>query len=556
MNNWLTIRTMDFIKKYQNQLLSLVLLGFFLYVFNLRNVLFWDDADWILNNSSAHAFNWSNIKFIFSHDALASIGQVSNYYRPFLFLTFQLNYLVSGASPILYHLVNNSIHIANSIFIFALLSRWLYSRRAAFLAALLFLIHPLQTEAITYVSGRGDPLSVFFMLVGMYIFLRLRDQNKTKSAYGWASLAMVLAILSRETAVLFPLYLGVAIIAFEYRNLRFGFWQRVKKTFAILLPFLGIGAVYVILRLTVLNFQNTLNFYQQQNVYSEHLSYRLFTFFHALLVYLRLTIAPLGLHMERDIAVNTSLWVGWAWLGLLLIVAGLLWLFYAYRHRLVSSNIWFFGLAVFLINLGPSSGIIPINARIYEHWLYFSLFGAFAIVGWYLDKLFAYTEKKNIDLKPTLIITLVLYCAFLSIQTIRRNILWGNTEAFYRNILSYHPDNVRVLNNLANWYSENEKVDEAALLYNKAIEVEPSQSAPYYNLGNIARDKGDLVRAEDLYKKSVEVDPAFHHGYRNLAQLYLQQNRIPEAIQALEKLQDLIPSPEVEAAIKSLRGAL
>ncbi len=541
-------------RKNQSQIITLILLGVFLYLFNLRNALFWDDADWILNNPAVRALSWSNIKFIFSHDALAGVGQASNYYRPFLFLTFLVNYLVSGSSPVLYHIFNNLIHLANSILIFVLLCRWMNNRRAAFLAALLFLIHPLQTEAVTYISGRGDPLSVLFMLSGIFVFLNLRDRGKTIPAYILSGLAMILAILSRETAALFPLYLGAVIIAFEYRSLHFNFWQRLKKTLVPMLPFLGISIIYGILRLTVLNFQNTLNFYQHQNIYSEHLSYRLFTFFHALLVYLRLIIAPVGLHMERDIAVNTSLWVGWSWLGLLLIVASLLWLLYAYRRRFASANIWFFGLAVFLINLGPSSGIIPINARIYEHWLYMSLFGAFAIVGWYLDKLFGYTEKHQIHFKPTLIISLVLYCSFLSIQTIRRNILWGNTEAFYKNILSYQPDNIRVLNNLANWYSDNDKDDEATPLYKKASEVEPLQPAPYYNLGNIARDKGDLVLAESLYKKSTEVDPGFHYGYRNLAQLYIQGNRISEAIEALEKLQQLRPTPEIESLIKNLKG--
>ncbi len=541
-------------KKNQGQIITLIFLGVFLYLFNLRNALFWDDADWIINNSAVRTLSWSNLKFIFSHDALAGIGQASNYYRPFLFLTFLFNYLVSGLNPVLYHLLNNTIHLANSILIFVLLCRWINNRRAAFLAALLFLIHPLQTEAVTYISGRGDPLSVLLMLLGIFIFLNLRERGKTILAYVSSGIAMVLAILSRETAVLFPLCLGVAIIAFEYKSLRFSFWQRLKKTFTPMLPFIGVSAVYAVLRLTVLNFQNTLNFYQHQNIYSEHLSYRLFTFFHALLVYLRLIIAPIGLHMERDIAVNTSLGVGWAWLGLSLIVAGLLWLLYAYRRRLVSSNIWFFGLAVFLINLAPSSGIIPINARIYEHWLYFSLFGAFSIAGWYLDKFLAYTEKNRPDFKPTIIISLVLYCAFLSIQTIRRNILWGNTEAFYKNILNYHPDNIRVLNNLANWYSNKGENDEATALYQKANEVEPSQPAPYYNLGNIARDKGDLILAESLYKKSVEVDPTFHYAYRSLAELYFQSNRIPEAIEALEKLQKLRPTSEVETALRNLEG--
>jgi len=159
-----------FLKENGGYMLVLVLAGLFLYAFNLHNPLFWDDADWILNNPAVHALTWTNIKFIFSHDVLAGIGLVSNYYRPFLFLTFLGNWLVSGPSPVSYHLVNNFIHIGNSILLFYLVRRWLKNSHAAFLAALVFLIHPLQTEAVTYISGRGDSLSLLCMLGGI-VFL-------------------------------------------------------------------------------------------------------------------------------------------------------------------------------------------------------------------------------------------------------------------------------------------------------------------------------------------------------------------------------------------------
>ena len=96
----------------------LVVVGFYLYSFNLNNQLFWDDEDWIVNNPYVQSFSWSNVKFIFSHSALSGIGLVSNYYRPFLFLTFMANYIISGTAPIAYHLVNNFVHITNAVLMF------------------------------------------------------------------------------------------------------------------------------------------------------------------------------------------------------------------------------------------------------------------------------------------------------------------------------------------------------------------------------------------------------------------------------------------------------
>src|SRR5258708_22309532 len=109
-----------FLKENGGYILALIGAGILLYAWNLHNALFWDDVDWIVNNPSVHALTWQNIKFIFTHDALAGIGRASNYYRPLLFLTFIGNWTLSGPAPVLYHVANNAVHILNGILIFYL----------------------------------------------------------------------------------------------------------------------------------------------------------------------------------------------------------------------------------------------------------------------------------------------------------------------------------------------------------------------------------------------------------------------------------------------------
>jgi len=544
--NKVLFNKMKFIRENLGYLLSIILIGLFVYIFNLHNKLFWDDADWILNNPAVHVLNWASIKFTFTHDALAGIGQVSNYYRPVLFITLIFNYIVSGSSAVSYHLVSNFIHLGNSILLFYLISRWLKSRRAAFITALIFLVHPLQTEAVSYISGRGDPLSVFFILGGIALWLNGRRW--------WTAGAVMLAILSRETAVLFPIYLGLALVAFELPG---GLWGRIKASLGALLPYIGISVLYGLLRLTVLNFQNTLNFYNQANVYSTNLFVRLYTFLHVLLVYLKLMIWPTGLHMDRDIPVSLSLWTGWAWLGALIALFLICWLFWLYKKSHNSNfPIWLFGLGLFFAALIPTMGIIPINARIYEHWLYFSIVGVAIIAGFYLDRLLSFLQKRKSALLPMVVIIMIGYFSFLSIQTIRRNILWGDTESFYKNILTYEPDDVRVLNNLGNWYSDHGDNTQARSLYEQAIAVDPSQPAPYHNIGNIIRDQGDSQEAIIWYQKAISADVRFHYTYESIAAIYLSENKIPEAIAILEKLQQAAPLDINTQRIESLRQRL
>src|SRR3990167_6527115 len=101
----------------------LIVVGGFIYSFNLNNQLFWDDNDWIINNNFVHAISWDNIKFWLTHNTLAGVGLKSNYYRPFLFFTFAFNYIISGINSLGYHLLSNLIHIANGILVFLLVSQ-------------------------------------------------------------------------------------------------------------------------------------------------------------------------------------------------------------------------------------------------------------------------------------------------------------------------------------------------------------------------------------------------------------------------------------------------
>lgn len=545
-------------------LLTIMAIAFAVYAPNLRNGLFWDDQDWVSNNSYVHAFSLDNIKFIFSHDVLAGIGLKSNYYRPFLFLTFMLNYSIGGITPFFYHLFNNLIHIANGALIFFILYVFLKNKLASFLAALFFLIHPLQTEAVAYISGRGDPLSVFLMLLALVFFLtgsnKWPGDPRTKKSWFHLCLSflfMILAVLSRETAFLFPLYLMVFLVAFVYKE---NFFAALKRSFFSALPYFSISLAYGILRLTVLNFQNTLDFYRQPNFYTEHLNYRIYTFLHVLIVYLRLIFVPTGLHMERGVVVNSSFFQWPVWFSFFIFAGIFIFIIYLYKtgkeNDLAHFRIWFFAWAVFLINLVPTSGIIPINGLLYEHWLYFSLFGFSILLSFYLAKIINFLRQKNSAAFWVLIIFLTAYFTFFSVQSVKRNIVWGKPKEFYADILKYESDNVRALANLGNIYSDEGNLGKAEELYWKAINVDDVQPVPYYNLGNLLRDRGDTAGAIELYKKAIEKDASFPFAYLNLAALFAQDGLLKDALFYLQKLQEIEPeNPTLYYNIAQLKFA-
>ncbi len=535
----------------------LIVVGGFVYFFNLNNQLFWDDDDWIINNNFVHTVSWDNVKFWLTHNTLAGVGLKSNYYRPFLFFTFALNYAISGIKPFSYHLFSNLIHIANGVLVFLLVQQIFKKKLLAFLTSLIFLIHPLQTEAITYISGRGDALVAMFMLLGLLFFYKSESaklnvsgfvHKRSSTFYFLLSIFfLVLGLLSRETAIIFPflaLALYISIVSKER------FLKSVRQGLIKTWPYFAVVIVYGILRLTVLNFQNTLNFYTEPNIYSENLYVRLLTFLPILWEYLKLLVVPVGLHMERSAIVYTSLFQWPVWPIFLGFIGLLAWLRHLYKRQPTTYNlqpttfrIWFFGVALFFIPLGPVSGITPINALVYEHWLYLPVVGFWLIVSFYLVKLFDYLKSRKLSTFYFLLSTfLVAYLFFFGYQSVQRNILWGNQAGFFEDILKYEPDSSRVNNNLGNFYYNQGDKKQAEFYYQEAIDSGDFFAQPYFNLGTMLQSKGDVFGAVKLYEKAIEINPTFYYPYQNLAVIYAQQGNLIKAMENIEKLKFFIPN--------------
>jgi len=462
----------------------------------------------------------------------------------------------------------------------------LFSKRAAFITALIWLVHPLNVEAVAYISGRGDPMSVFFILLALWLWITTLNvvmgsyqQRHSVSLRVLSIISMVLAILSRETAILFPALLTLVLLAFgngkwaNGKSMENGKQPREAEQWPLwpwkmvisVWPFWAISVGYMILRLTVLNFQNTLNFYSQANIYTEHLSYRLYTFGHALVEYFKLIFVPLGLHMERELSVNTSLFQWPVWLGfsmiLLIVTVGVILYKKAIGHSSLEIShyrIWLFGFGWFFIAMAPVSGIIPINAIMYEHWLYLPLIGLVALAGFYIDKLFLVLKIRKLNTLYLILYTLfIVYFSFLGVLTIKRNMAWGNIIGFYEDILKYNPDTVRIINNLGNAYASKGDLVKSAEMYERAIQLPDGQAfaQPYYNLANTYRDQNRPEDAAKMYIKAIEVDPNFPFAYKNLAILYAKYGYLEESIKVLRDLKKIRPDDlAIDEAIRRLEA--
>lgn len=179
----------------------LILSGFLVYFNTLKNPLFWDDYDGILNNVYIKDFRYWP-KF-FTENLIAGAGFLSDYWRPMVLMVFSLGWHLWKDNVVGFHLVNIILHITNAILLFFVLFKIIRKETLCFLIALIFLIHPLQTEAVSYVSGIADPLSVFFIFLSLLSFVVFIESQKKKFLIT-TSIFYIFALMSKETTIVTP----------------------------------------------------------------------------------------------------------------------------------------------------------------------------------------------------------------------------------------------------------------------------------------------------------------------------------------------------------------
>ena len=520
---------------FQLAALLVIAVGFLAYVNTLPNGMFWDDDDFILNNRYIQDLgNWPKY---FTENMIAGAGLNSNYWRPALQLVFAVEYRLWGAWTPGFHAVNMAGHILAAILLLGLLQRLFKNKFLSLATALIFLLHPVQVEAVSYVNSFGDSLSVIFILGGLHAYMRWRESGRPAHDSGWffsALGAYLIALMSKETAIVMP---GLVFLI-DWIVIKESLWRpKLAKIFGGLWAFLAMLGGYVLLRATVLNFNNTFNIYHEQNVFTGSFYVRLLTFFKVLWLYAAVIFWPVDLHMERSPAIGfvTSPF-NWQ-VGAGVIIFGLLLAALVYFWK--KSPAISFGLGWFFIGLSITSNLaVPVSGLMYEHWLYLPLAG-FALAILTAGTLIFKSSRLQ---KIGLVILLIFLIGFL-MQTVRRNFDWRDPVIFYQQTLRYAPQSYRLLNNLGMEYADLGEYSQAIIYYRRAAENDPGNPVAFHNLANSYGAQGNFAEAEKNYRQALELDPKFLFSYNSLAALYFQHKKYPEAFAVLEKLLDRSTSP-------------
>lgn len=142
----------------------IVVATFLVYTNAFGNAFLWDDIHLIVDNPAIKS--WERFPSLWVSDLFPQ-GVRSYYYRPVQAVTYLVDYQIWGLSPLGYHLTSTLVHGVVALLLYHLASLVLAVPAAALITALLFTIHPIHTEAVTYLSGRSDPLSALFALASL-----------------------------------------------------------------------------------------------------------------------------------------------------------------------------------------------------------------------------------------------------------------------------------------------------------------------------------------------------------------------------------------------------
>lgn len=515
------------------------LIPFIIYLNSFHNdFLAGDDEEIILRNN--YLRDWRYTPKFFTENYKSGAGTISNFWRPFQLLVYSLIVHTVGVKPLPFHLSSILFHSLCGLFLYLLFLKLLpqeipLSAIAAII--LLWLVHPIHNEELAVTSGIASPAHLFWMILGLFSFVHFEEKER----WGWLALSLAgftLALCSKESAIVFPgLLLGLHIA-----GIKAGVFKKIKVRGFIYkhMFFWAVAFLYLIGRLTVLNFQNTLNFYAQSNIFTENFSYRLYTLFTVLTYGLRIIIFPSGLHPEKSWPVFTNFFSTEVFLSFLILIV----IFVLAVIKWRKNPIFAFGIFWFFLSYLPMSNLAAkINALVWNHWFYTPAVGIFL-------SLAALLQVKMIQ--RIAFIFIIAAVIIFSGLTVSRSHLWKDTETVSRFILTYEPESAKTWNNLAIALDAKGEYQEAVNCYLKAIGLSDVYPQTHHNLANTYFALGKYDLAEKEYLHALSLDNNFYHSYLGLGKLYFSKGQAEKAAAYFKKALEIYPylPPEIVDFIK------
>jgi protein O-mannosyl-transferase len=470
----------------------------------------WDTQGYVINNAHIKALSWENIQWMLTSFHMEN-------WHPLTWLSHALDYALFELEPWGHHLVSIIIHGLNTVLVFVLVIVLMSFKPsgengfvsvtnktllAAGITAILFGIHPQHVESVVWVAERKDVLCLFFVLLALLSYVFYNAAHTTNARFGWylsTLLFFVLALFAKPMAVTFPVILLLMDVYPLHRtSLTTASCQRnsvsYKKLVIEKIPFLAFTLFSVIMTILAQHHGGAIFTIEEAGI-----QIRLLNAFDSLIFYISKFFAPITLSpfypfpSSQGIQEYSSLIPVFAFF-LITFVCGYLW----YQKKYYWLITWLF----YLVTLSPVIGIIKVgNQAAADRYVYLPTIPFYILIGIGIASLLC-TEKIRKILKVGIVTVFLVVSITLLQLTQKQTLIWKNDLTFWGYIVAYAPDS----------------------------------ALAQFHLGNVYLKIGESEKAVEHYHQAVSLEPRNKWWYKNLPMAYIRSNRLPEAVNLLNRL--------------------
>ena len=457
--------------------------------------------------------------------------------RPLINLSLAINYALGGYRVWGYHALNLTVHILAGLTLLGIVRRTLLqpalrerfgaaANELALAVAVLWTVHPLQTESVTYIIQRAESLMGLFYLLTLYCFIRgaesplgggTRDEPRARLWYGLSVTACALGMASKEVMASAPLMVLLYDRAFLSTSFREA-WQRRRQLY------LGLSATWILLGyLSILTVRNALtNAERIDRTWWQYLA----TEPGVILYYLRLSVWPCPLLVCHGWPIAKT------WMSILPPTVVVLTLPAASAWAWRRNPVWGFVCAWFFLILAPSSSFIPLLDLFYEHRMYLSLAAVVIVV---VMGLYSLAGRVSLVLFTTAAIG-------LGVLTWRRNLEYRSEVDIQLAAVAQQPNDPLAYYSCGVALQRAGRIQEAISHYEHSLRLNPNIAEVHNNLGLALAGEGRIQEAITHYEQALRLDPVNVEAHNDLAIALVGLNKLPQAVEHFEQAVRINPN--------------
>ncbi len=471
--------------------------------------------------------------------SLASVKKIfTSYYlimyQPLPVLTFAINYATTGMDPVPIHLMNVVMHLINIWLVFKFISELTEKKNIALIVAFLFALHPMNVEAVSWMSARSSSMYVLFYLLALRSYVRYHKTNFQTKHLIIAALYFIVSLFSKAQAVTLP----VLLFAIDY------YYSRKLNAKLVLekIPFFALSVVFGLITVMDSDTQGNL---KDGMLISYNAIDLFFMVCYSFAFYFVKLILPANLCGIYVYPPKTGGSLPWEYYASPLLLLGILFLLYRFRkNRAV-----IFGAALFFITISINIQLIPSRLFITtDRYAYFPYVGLFFIVGYIYNQLQqneALAKKYLQTFGIVLVAAGLVYCYAIW----ERNKTWNNDYIFLTDIIEKNepvPYISRAYGNRGNYFLNNGMINEAIADFTSALKVKPDDGQSYYNRAITYVKVSRWQEALADLDSSIKYNPKFALSYSNIAFIRYNLKDYNGALEAANKCITINPQlPEV-----------